>query len=272
MARCLQVSSLEEPGQSSPWWHGYQVGATHHPHTTMLALLHGIYAANFLLLFLFFLPRGIRGCGDRCALPVSEVSLGVDECDSFRSEVLLDVYQCNVKHSRRGSDDDDLRPLIIFAPGAPLPKDKYTLFATGLANKGYVVMVLEHPAIMSGQHETLYFTSPADLANAISYAEAQTDFAVDTDNIIVVGHSFGASSVLFALDKLCHYPFCIRGPVHFAPVPAPVPLHPGVKAAVAFGFSLFDPRGVFVHVDNAGTSLLILNGGGDMSATDKTLV
>ena len=101
MARCLQVSSLEEPGQSSPWWHGYQVGATHHPHTTMLALLHGIYAANFLLLFLFFLPRGIRGCGDRCALPVSEVSLGVDEHDSFRSEVILDVDQCNGRdHSR----------------------------------------------------------------------------------------------------------------------------------------------------------------------------
>ena len=70
-------------------------------HTPPCLRFSTAYAANFLLLFIFFLPRGIRGCGDRCALPVSEVSLGVDEHDSFRSEVILDVDQCNGRdHSR----------------------------------------------------------------------------------------------------------------------------------------------------------------------------
>lgn len=106
------------------------------------------------------------------------------------------------------------------------------------------------------------------MENVIAYARSQTDFAVDADQIILLGHSFGTDAVIGALNERCGLPFCV-GPT---PQPITVPLDPGIKVVVLFGSSLYQRRtgvddtdrdGDWIDDNNNGFDVLIFNGSGD---------
>jgi hypothetical protein len=219
-------------------------------------------------LLLLILVLWKQGQADDCSLSISETSLGDDPRHGFSSEVLADVYRCI-------DDSSVLPPLIVFAPGS-ISKAKYSFVSTRLAQKGYVVMVLDHPVRFFPWNAPLNFVTPIDFSNAISYAEKQTDFAVDLENIILLGHSYGSTRILLATNEQCNFPFCVRRVGH---IPFPtirgikVPLHPNVKVALGYGVSTATPGGsVFSRLSNAnGFPFFVLNGAGD-AVTFRTTI
>lgn len=118
-----------------------------------------------------------------------------------------------------------LWPVVIFSPGFGAPRAWYTGLVTGLASRGYVVLVLDHPyesavtQLADGTIATPIDTSPADvdardgwMAEQLNIRAVDVRFAldrlvegagvlkdhVDLSRVIAVGHSFGGATAVAA--------------------------------------------------------------------------
>jgi hypothetical protein len=181
--------------------------------------------------------------------------------------VTADVYSCATRVDA---------PLLIVIPGADARKTEYSMLAKAFLNRGYTVAVLEEP-IDPGPFSTLAFVNLAssralkffiDLAVSL---DAQGEFPANTDEIILLGHSFGGSAVLTYLQGICPTPLCIPNiPGSSVFVPAPQ-----VKAAGAFGTSLIrrnttdDTISWNEGLDNTGFPFFIINGDYDQRNFDS---
>jgi hypothetical protein len=172
--------------------------------------------------------------------------------------VTADVYSCATRVDA---------PLLIMVPGADASKTEYSMLAKAFLNRGYTVGILEE-LIDTGPFSTIVFANLAssralkffiDLAVSL---DAQGEFHANTDEIILLGHSFGGSTVLYYLQGICPAPLCIPnipGSSVFVPVPQ-------VKAAAAFGTTLIvrntaDGTISFNEaLDNTGFPFFIING------------
>lgn len=171
------------------------------------------------------------------------------------SEVMADVYTCEKSNECNGPP-----PLVVYACGGSIDKGSQKLFAEKLTRHGYVVMILDRPFQFPGPPGPVFnFVLPQDFNSAIEYAKSQTDFEVDSDSIALLGHSYGFSVILGAINEQCGMPFCNN---------AFVPLNPSVKAALVFGSSLQavggPSDGEFIDgLTNQGIPIFLLNGAGD---------
>jgi hypothetical protein len=192
---------------------------------------------------------------------IEEISLGVDPRDGARAEVKIDLYQC--------SNRNTAQPLVILACGGGVPKDAYGSFAEGLSAKGYIVSVIEHLIKLGPTSPPRNFGNAVDIQNTIAYVEGQQAAGllnVDLTQIVLMGHSFGFSTVLNALNEFCPFPFCKNPSVPFPPSGVTVPLHPGVVLATAYGASLADQSAGFSTLKNVGDIPVgIINGAGDIN-------
>ena len=190
--------------------------------------------------------------------PPMEISLGIDERDAFQAEVKVDIY-VPPPACAATAEDDDLPKLIVFACGGSVPKEQYSMLATGLSYRNYAVVMVLDRAVNFGV-ERFNFASSFDIANAIGYAENQTDIALDTSTIVIMGHSYGVNVLIGALNGVCTPPICMT--------PHPVPLHPNIKVAALYGASLYSVamqgmQADWVTTDNNDFPLFIINGAND---------
>lgn len=174
---------------------------------------------------------------------VLEIELGIDHRDSFHTPVFMDIYACDTNTSRRYKLKKHKKskvPLIIIICGGILRKEDYETFARGMVDKGYIIAVLDHPVQFGLSSNN--FATPVDISNALSYIEDAmfTNKAVDDEcgvfskvdlsKVVLLGHSFGFSTVLNAINEQCTPPFCQFG--------TKVPLHQGVILTAGFGGGL----------------------------------
>jgi hypothetical protein len=101
--------------------------------------------------------------------------------------------------------------------------------------------------------------------------DAQGEFPANTDEIVLLGHSFGGSAVLSYLQGTCPTPLCapnVPGVFEFVPASQ-------VKAAAAFGTSLISRNTTDESIswneglDNAGFPFFIVNGNYDKRNFDS---
>ena len=215
-----------------------------------------IWATIILILCPSSVDGATTGCDLNSMNPPMEISLGIDERDAFQTEVKVDIY---VPPPACATDDEKLPKLIVFACGGSVPKEQYSMLATGLSYRNNaVVMVLDRAINFGG--ERFNFASSFDIANAIGYAENQTDIELDTSNVVIMGHSYGVNVLIGALNGVCTPPICMT--TH------PVPLHPNVKVAALYGASLYSVamqgmKADWVTTDNNNFPLFIINGARD---------
>ena len=148
--------------------------------------------------------------------------------ENFDATVIADYYVCHSSLRRTISP-----PLVIFFPGAPASKSSYTMFASGLAAKGYVVAVVDHWVSMQAGPSVVSMNgcSPFDIYRILAHVNNQDDFAVNSDQVIVMGHSFGGAMGISAASEICLVPFCPPGTT--------ISLPTKVKLLVGYGTSVF---------------------------------
>lgn len=156
---------------------------------------------------------------------------------------------------------DEEMPLIVVSHGSGSSIDGTAWLAAGLAERGALVLVLNHPGTTSGDsspRRTVRLSErAADVSAALSHVLADPYFAerIDTDRISALGFSLGGSTVLglagLRLNSDAYRAFCetheetaqdclflMRGGVDFDNLPP------------EFSADMSDPRfGRFVAVD-----------------------
>ncbi|GFH61278.1 hypothetical protein CTEN210_17754 [Chaetoceros tenuissimus] len=205
-----------------------------------MKLVNLFYILTGFTLAITAVARETKRCTPTKAL---EVELGIDHRDSFHSPVFMDIYVCDTKTSHRYKLKKHKKrkvPLIIIICGGILKKEAYETFARGMVEKGYIIAVLDHPVQFGLSINN--FATPVDISNALSYIEdamieyqeADEEYnlfsAVDLNKVVLLGHSFGFSTVLNAINEQCTPPFCQFG--------TKVPFHQGVILTAGFGGSL----------------------------------
>jgi hypothetical protein len=115
-------------------------------------------------------------------------------------------YSCDPSVARKA-------PLVIIVPGADAGKAKYSMAAKAFVDRGYTAAVLEEASVVSsgafGQSITVYLASSRTLKAFIDIVAAdESGFPANTDEINLVGHSFGGTTVLFYMAGECPPEFC----------------------------------------------------------------
>jgi len=190
----------------------------------------------------------------RCAVSSTLLSIAFDP--AFQVPIQADFYSCATTKDA---------PLLIITPGAFIPKTEYSMTAETIAHNGeYSVMVLEHNLPFGARGAPANFATPVDIQSAVAYAQDNAEsLGLDAERIVLVGHSFGGSSVLFFMNGICPPPLCGSAPVFFPSDTSPI------KAVVNFGHTLtiIDQQGQIVAYDdelkNYGFPYAFVNGAGD---------
>lgn len=167
----------------------------------------------------------------------------------------------------------ELFPVALLLQGARVDKRFYSAYARQVAGYGFIVVVPNHinmfivPGIIEERglfaeqqqiYDTLEFMVDENLnINSPLYG------IVDTETLVLLGHSYGAACVLGAVQGECEFPLCADGDTFAIP--------PQLKAAAICGINTrpygnpFDWRIRQTH--NKGIPLALINGAEDENAT-----
>lgn len=173
-----------------------------------------------------------------------------------------------------GIDNTTRLPMALLLQGGRCDKQYYSMFATGVAKYGFIVAVPNHyHAFKLGPIPTDgLFSEAAQMYDYIDYMKAQNDNSsspiynkVDTEKLMMLGHSYGAACTIYALQDNCISPFCPEGEA--AAFKRPEEL----KAAALCGINS-KPRGKpfdykIYPTYNQGLPLAFVNGSLDNNAT-----
>eukprot|EP00977_Amphora_coffeiformis_P017953 scaffold6038_cov125-Amphora_coffeaeformis.AAC.1 len=144
----------------------------------------------------------------------------------------IDIYQC-LRDDVNNKDDSPLpehwdeheNTLIIFAAGAPLylpgtnatepaGKEALTVFATKLAEQGFVTVMADKPNQLMGMSTFL----PVDFLRVIQYMTQSTsglgveNWKREFEAVVIGGHGFGGGMVGYTLTNVCPSVFCPAQP------------------------------------------------------------
>jgi acetyl esterase/lipase len=88
-------------------------------------------------------------------------------------------------------------PLVLIAPGFQLARAQYASYATHLASWGFVVVLTDYyTSGFSIDHQI----AANDIGPAITWALAQSNLAVNNQQIAVMGHSLGGKIMILAAN------------------------------------------------------------------------
>jgi predicted dienelactone hydrolase len=108
-------------------------------------------------------------------------------------------------------------PMALLLQGGRCDKQYYSMFAGQVARYGFIVAVPNHyHAFKLGPMDTDgLFSEAMQMEDYIAYMKAQNDNSssplyqkVDTGMLMMLGHSYGAACVVYAMQNNCEYPFC----------------------------------------------------------------
>lgn len=150
-------------------------------------------------------------------------------------------------------------PVVAVLAGGLVDKGLYSMFSETLASYGFVVVVPNHyQQLVPGQPPGLFTSQrvvPDVLAGMVAANEDEDSVLhgiVDTDNMGMIGHSFGGAATLFTVQGQCSPPFCF-GPFFQRP--------PELKAAVTYGTHTFEPQsGQLLDPDTSAVPVMMIQG------------
>lgn len=134
---------------------------------------------------------------------------------SISSDSLADVY---FPTGATSESNGDLLPVALLLQGANVDKSEYSIFASTVASYGFTVVV---PNLLTdvftpfGLPEGL-FAEQGQVNDVLSYAELEStnpdsllNGIVNPDKLVLLGHSFGGSVGLNAIEGSCNFPTCV---------------------------------------------------------------
>jgi len=164
-------------------------------------------------------------------------------------------------------------PIALLLQGARIDKSYYSQYARHVARYGFIVVVPNHinlftvPGIIS---EVGLFSEQRQLYDTLEFMASENDNSsspvkgrVDTNTLVMLGHSYGAACALGALQSTCEYPFCPEGETFTRP--------PQLKAVALCGINtqpFGNPFDKEIRATlNQNMPLAIINGSLDENAT-----
>ena len=112
-----------------------------------------------------------------------------------------DIYYPNPSGSAAGHQF----PVFLLLQGGLVDKTYYSQFAQAVASYGFIVVVPNHPTLFTDMH---VITEVLDHMKLEAVDNQSPLFGlVDTESLVVSGHSYGGVSALFAINSFCNF-FC----------------------------------------------------------------
>ncbi len=122
----------------------------------------------------------------------------------------LDNFDFTDIYYPQSSNPNDSFPLVIMLQGALVDKADYSSFASQVASYGFLVAVPNHLRIISSDFTPALFTTQEVINDVLAFMEEQNtnndsllEGKIDVDNIGLLGHSFGGSVGLAAIQGDC---------------------------------------------------------------------
>ncbi|MBW9209683.1 hypothetical protein KV100_08440 [Mumia sp. zg.B21] len=104
-------------------------------------------------------------------------------------------------------------PVALLMQGAQVHRMHYAAYARAVAAYGFVVVVPNHKRLVFFDSD--YYPSQKMPAQAIDWMAAENATAssplagrIDTDTLVLLGHSFGGAAALGVAEESCGIPFC----------------------------------------------------------------
>ncbi|GAA0947361.1 alpha/beta hydrolase family protein [Actinocorallia libanotica] len=138
-------------------------------------------------------------------------------------------------------------PVALMLQGAQVHRMHYARYAREIASHGFVVVVPNHKRLLFFDND--YYASQSQPAETVDWMDDENARAgsplqgrIDTDTLVLLGHSFGGATGLAIAESTCVTPFC-TGLTYTMPSE--------VKAGSFFGTNNKLPGlGIFPEVDN----------------------
>jgi predicted dienelactone hydrolase len=145
-------------------------------------------------------------------------------------------------------------PVALLLQGANVERGYYSQFAERVARYGFVVVVPDHET--TGMRGTGLYAEPQQTNEVLDQMVTEDQGsgpvagAIDTDTLVLLGHSYGGVAGLYAIQEQCDFPFCSGSFTR-----------PAALAGGAFyGTNMKPPFGSIPPVENDGLPVAYLQG------------
>lgn len=104
-------------------------------------------------------------------------------------------------------------PVALLLQGAKVNRNFYSQYAATVASYGFIVVTPNHRRL--NFFDTNYYTSTSQIGETLSWMATENALAtsplnghIDTDTMVLLGHSFGGATGLSIAEGKCSIPFC----------------------------------------------------------------
>lgn len=165
-----------------------------------------------------------------------------------------DIYFPNVTNS---ANSQPKYPIALFLPGSRVETLQYSQYARIVASYGFTVVVPRRIRSLPAFGFTGLLPEASQINDVLNFMVAENSNPnspvtgiLDTNNLVLLGHSFGGSVGLTAIDNSCIYPVC-EGQFQ---------LPQQLRAAAFFGTSINVGTGQFISIENQDIPIALLHG------------
>ncbi len=112
-------------------------------------------------------------------------------------------------------------PIALFLQGGRCDKPYYSLFAQHVASYGFIVVVPNHTntySLIPGTTTTGLFSEQVQMYDTLDFMAAENENPesplaghIDTETLVMLGHSYGAAATIGAIQNQCEFPLCESG-------------------------------------------------------------
>lgn len=153
-------------------------------------------------------------------------------------------------------------PIALFLPGSRVDTLQYSQYASIVASYGFTVVVPRRIRSLPAFGFTGLLPEASQINDVLTFMVTENSNlnsplagTLDTSNLVLLGHSFGGSVGLTAIDNSCIYPVC-EGQFQ---------LPEQLRAAAFFGTSINVGTGQFIPINNGEIPIALLHGNLDGS-------
>jgi len=162
-------------------------------------------------------------------------------------------------------------PIALFLQGGRCDKSYYAAFASHVASYGFIVVVPNHTntySLIPGTTTTGLFSEQVQMYDTLAFMAAENENPasplaghIDSETLVMLGHSYGAAATIGAIQNQCEFPLCDSGTFE----------RPAQLKAVALCGINTQPYGkpldyAIRYTENAGMPMAIVNGKQDSHA------
>ncbi len=208
------------------------------------------------------------------------VSFGIDEgrqftptlfdtVDSFSTIITTNGNPADVYYPNSSSQDQVRAefPLALLLPGGLVDKSQYEKFVNIVASYGFVVVVPNNERSLPQFDFEGFLSEASEINDTLEYIVAENANPaspiagiVDTQKLVLQGHSNGGAVGLTAIGGLCNFPLCSGD----------FTLPNEVVASAFYGTNSLNPEtGEFLEISNGGIPIALVSGSLEGVATPE---